>query len=115
MFNPKIHNAMKVLRMIAAAAIAALTVSLTASAQDVKKKPVDREVTYSVSIHCANCKKKLDANLPHVKGVKDLKVDLAAKTVWFRYSPDKVTKEQLAQAIEKQGYSALEIVPAAEK
>ena len=50
---------------------------------------------------------KVRENLPFEKGVKDLKVTLADKTVWVKYSPKKTTKEQLAAAINKLGYQVL--------
>lgn len=106
---------MKPFKIFTAMLIAALTVSFSSVAQDVKKKAQEAEVTYSVSIDCVNCKKRLDAMLPYIKGVKDLKVDLDTRTVWFKYLPEKVTKEQLKEEIEKQGFTAEEIVPAAGK
>ncbi len=74
-----------------------------------KKNTKESEVTFSVDIDCPNCVKKLEAKLPYEVGVKDLKVDLATKTVWFKYQSDKTTKEKLAKALDKLGYPAKEV------
>lgn len=84
--------------------------SLSANAQNTKKNvKKDAEVTYSVDIDCKNCVKKLENTLPFVKGVKDLKVSLEEKTVWFKYDPAKTTKEALKTEVEKQGYACKDI------
>ncbi|MEN6619671.1 MAG: heavy metal-associated domain-containing protein [Rikenellaceae bacterium] len=77
-------------------------------AQD-KKNKKEAQVTFSVEIDCPNCVKKLEAKLPHEEGVKDLKVDLATKTVWFKFQKDKTSKEKLAKALDKLGYPAKEV------
>lgn len=92
-------------KVLAVALIAVFTMNYSLNAQSKS----DAEVTFSVSIDCNNCVKKIEANIPFEKGVKDLKVDLEAKTVWIKYQSDKTTKENLAKAIEKLGYSAKEI------
>lgn len=78
------------------------------NAQD-KKVKKDAEVTFSVSIDCPSCVKKLEAKLPYEAGVKDLKVDLATKTVWFKFDNKKTDKEKLAKALETLGYPAKEV------
>lgn len=101
---------MKTLKIFAAMIIAALTVSFTAQAQDTKKSNPNAEVTFSADIHCNNCKKKCDANLPFIKGVKDVKVSVEDKTVWFKYDESKVSKQKLATELAKLGYPGTEIV-----
>lgn len=73
-----------------------------------KKDSKIQEVTFVTTIDCKNCVKKVEAKLPDEKGVKDLKVNLADKTVWIKFDSSKTSKEQLARAIEKLGYSAKE-------
>ena len=84
-----------------------------AMAQDKKqKKNADiREVTFVTTIDCKNCVKKVEANLPYEKGIKDLKVNLDDRTVWIRYEAAKTDKEKLAAAINKLGYEAEEVTP----
>lgn len=87
---------------------ALLVVSIFAVTSYAQKKKVPlQEVTFIVNLHCENCVKKVQENIPFEKGVKDLKVSLDKKTVWIQYSPDKITKEKLAEAIEKLGYEVL--------
>ncbi len=77
--------------------------------QDNKKK--DNEVTFSVSMDCDHCKKKILNNIPYEKGVTDMKVDLPKKEVWVKFNPKKTDKEKLQKAIEKLGYTVSEVVP----
>ena len=82
-------------------------------AQDKKqKKQADiKEVTFVTTIDCKNCVKKVEANLPYEKGIKDMKVTLDDQTVWIKYDANKTDKEKLAEAIRKLGYEAEEVIP----
>ncbi len=102
---------MKRFLTLAAALFLVAGVSFPASAQKQQKKASAdlQEVTFITSIDCANCVKKLEALLPYEKGVKDLKVNLDDRTVWFKYDASKTDKEALAVAIVKQGFSAEEV------
>ena len=97
--------------------IIALTLLLVAGtaafAQDKtqKKQANIQEVTFVTSIDCKNCVKKVEANLPYEKGIKDMKVNLDDKTVWIKYDASKTDKEKLAAAIVKLGYEAEEVTP----
>ncbi len=77
------------------------------SAQDKGKET--KTVKYSTSIDCANCVNKIMTNLPHEKGIKDVKCDLPTKTVTVTYQKDKNNSEQIKKAIEKLGYTAKEV------
>lgn len=78
----------------------------TAYAGERKKTPL-QEVTFVVNLHCENCVRKVQDNIPFEKGVKDLKVSLEDKTVWIQYSPDKTSRDKLVSAIERLGYEVL--------
>ena len=97
--------------------IIALTLLLVAGtaafAQDKKQKKQAniQEVTFVTTIDCKNCVKKVEANLPYEKGIKDMKVNLDDKTIWIKYDADKTDKAKLAAAIVKLGYEAEEITP----
>lgn len=80
--------------------------SITAIAQDGKKTNGKESVLFDVTMHCENCKKKIEKNIPYEKGVTDLKVNLDEKTVWIEYKKDKTNIEKLQKAIEKLGYEA---------
>jgi len=83
-------------------------VGLTLSAQekqDKSEKQKSEKVTFVVNMYCENCKAKIEKNISWEKGVKDLVVDLDAKTVFIKFDPRKITKENLKKAIEKLGYT----------
>ena len=84
-----------------------------AMAQDKKQKKQAnvQEVTFVTTIDCKNCVKKVEANLPYEKGIKDMKVTLDDQTVWIKYDANKTDKEKLAEAIRKLGYEAEEVIP----
>lgn len=91
--------------------IALVSFSFSASAQNQTKKKASadvQEVTFVTTIDCKNCVKKVEANLPYEKGIKDMKVNLEDKTVWIKYDASKTDKEKLAAAIVKLGYEAVE-------
>lgn len=89
------------------ALLMAFTVSAYAEKKD--KQAQYEEVTFVSDIECKNCVKKCEANLPYEKGIKDCKIDLATHTIYFKFDPKKTSKEKLAKAIEKLGYSASEV------
>ena len=94
--------------------LAVLLVAATAAlAQDKKQKKNAniQEVTFVTTIDCKNCVKKVEANLPYEKGIKDMKVTLDDRTVWIKYDAGKTDKEKLAAAINKLGYEAEEVTP----
>ena len=94
--------------------VALLLIAGTAAfAQDKKQKKQAniQEVTFVTTIDCKNCVKKVEANLPYEKGIKDMKVNLDDKTIWIKYDADKTDKAKLAAAIVKLGYEAEEITP----
>ena len=88
--------------------VALLAFSLNAAAQKKDKQAKFEEVTFVTDIDCKNCVKKCEATLPYEKGIKDCKIDLASKTIYFKFDTKKTSKEKLAKAIEKLGYSASE-------
>lgn len=88
----------------------------TVQAQDKKQKKQAniQEVTFVTTIDCKNCVKKVEANLPYEKGIKDMKVTLDDATIWIKFDADKTDKAKLAAAINKLGYEAEEVVPETE-
>ncbi|MDL2303127.1 MULTISPECIES: heavy metal-associated domain-containing protein [unclassified Dysgonomonas] len=81
-----------------------LGAGLSLSAQN--KKPVnDKEkVVFDVSMTCENCQKRIEKNIAFEKGVTDMKVDLAKKTVEIEFKKSQTTADNLKAAIEKLGY-----------
>lgn len=99
--------------MFIMAAVMALTISSAAFSADAAGKKAAKnvaEATFVTSIDCKNCVKKVEAQLPFVEGIKDMKVTLADKTVWVKYDTKKTNPEKIAAAIVKIGFKA-ELVP----
>jgi copper chaperone CopZ len=89
------------------------SVPLLASAQD-KNKNIET-VKFKTSIDCEACVNKIMTNLPHEKGVKDVKCDLETKEVAISYTKDKNNVTELRKSLEKLGYTAKEIKNEEEK
>ena len=95
---------MKALKMLTMALLLAAGTSFALNAQN-KKDAKTETAVYEVSLHCANCKARVEKNIPFEKGVKDVVIDLAAKTVTVKFDPSKNSREGLRKAIEKLGYT----------
>lgn len=89
----------RIIALLAAAAVAVLLLSSAA-----KPKAALREALYQTNLHCQNCADKIRDNVSFEKGVKDLKIEVDAKTVRIVYDSAKTDAEKLAQAIRKLGY-----------
>lgn len=83
-----------------------LTAGFGFTARAQKQNSQTAEVTFTVNLHCQNCVKKVEANIPFEKGVTDMKISLDDRTVWLEYNPAKTDTEKLKKAIEKLGYKA---------
>ena len=77
--------------------------SVMAELTQKKAKAEIKEVTFMVTIHCKNCLKKLQENLPFEKGVKDLHICMEDQVVSFKYDASKTNEETLKNAIIKLG------------
>ena len=85
------------------AAVMVTGAGLPASAQKAAKTET---VVFDTNIHCNNCKAKIENKLPFEKGVKDVQITVADKTVKVTYDPAKTDAAKLKAAIEKLGYKA---------
>lgn len=83
------------------AALAAVVVLTSA-----KPKDDVHQATYQTNLHCKNCAAKIKDNVAFEKGVKDLSIDVDAKTVTIVYKTSKTDAEKLCAAIRKLGYKA---------
>ena len=103
---------MKTISKILFIAVAAIFfLSANADAQDKKGTKKEVQVTFNLpDMSCHNCVNKLEAKMPHEKGVRDLKVTLEGKTIWISFDETTTTKEELAKALAKLGYPAKEVV-----
>lgn len=74
----------------------------TATAAKPKKEL--KTVTFSVSMHCEKCVKKITENISFGKGVKGLEISLEDKKVEITYDPAKTDADRLAETIRSLGY-----------
>jgi len=82
-----------------------LSAGFTLEAQNKKDLKNDKEtVVFNVSMTCENCQKRIEKNIAFEKGVTDMKVDLANKTVQIEFKKSQTTIQKLQEAIEKLGY-----------
>ena len=86
-----------------------LMVLLFGALATVDAKPEKKVVTFSVELHCENCKQKIERNLAYEKGVLDLKVSLEKNTVTVTYDAAKTDVKKLTEALKKLGYKATEL------
>ena len=87
---------MKLLRIFLMLGVV-LTLTLSAEAQ----KKNEKTVIFKAHLHCMSCKAKIEKNLPFEKGIKDLKIDMEAKTITVTYREDKNSTENIKKALEK--------------
>lgn len=91
---------MKTKRWMAAFAVALLATT-SVLAKDL------HTVIFKVSqMTCENCEKKVKTNMRFEKGVKDLAVELKAKTVTITFDADKTTVKDLQAGFKKFNYEA---------
>lgn len=88
-------------KLLLALAVAVVAVLLLTSG-----KTQSREAIFQTNLHCKNCAAKIQDNVAFEKGVKDLTIDVDAKTVRIVYNPTKTNVDKLAEAIRKLGYTA---------
>lgn len=98
-------NIVRVIAMIMLAL--ATTIGMQAQEQEKKKDSKLTTVVLHSEISCNNCKQRIEKNIPFEKGVKDLKVSLADKTVTIVFRNDKNTSEKLCEAVTKLGYKSV--------
>lgn len=91
---------MKKFFVFAVAAVVAALLLTSAS----KPKAALREALYQTNLHCEQCAAKITDNVSFEKGVKDLKIEVDAKTVKIVYDSNKTDAAKLAAAIRKLGY-----------
>lgn len=84
--------------------LAVMLSAFTFGAQAQSKKKAMAEAKFSVYLHCNDEKKKAEAVVPTIKGIKDMKASVEEQSLWIKYDPSKLTKEALVAALKKKGY-----------
>lgn len=98
----KLTEDMKRFLLILAAAVAVSTFCFAGK----PGKKAERRAVYATTMHCAKCAEKIKENVSFEKGVSDLQVTLADKTVAVVYNPAKTDTLNLRKAINRLGFKA---------
>lgn len=56
------------------------------------------------TIHCSGCEETISTSVKKLNGIQDVKADFDTKLVSVTYAGDKVTKEEIAKAIDASGF-----------
>lgn len=104
---------MKKILLICLAAIMTLGIA-HAHAEAKKNEAKTVTTTFLTDIDCDHCAKKIEANIPFEKGVKQVRIDLPTKTVEVTYDPKKNTDEGIIRGFDKIKVKA-EVLPATGK
>ncbi|MDR2084444.1 MAG: heavy-metal-associated domain-containing protein [Bacteroidales bacterium] len=78
--------------------------------KDIKAKEGENLVLIKADIHCDNCKNKVEKQMSYAKGVKDVKADVASKSVTIAYDPKKTNEATLLKEVQALDMGG-EIVP----
>jgi Cd2+/Zn2+-exporting ATPase len=63
------------------------------------------EISYKIiGLDCASCGKNLENKLLALKGINDVRINIAYKKIYLKFTND-ITEEEIIQQIEKSGYS----------
>lgn len=95
-----------IIALLGACALPVESSAATMTEVSAKPKTPLQTVTFSASIHCKACQKKVEENLSFEKGVKALEVSVENKTIKVTFDPSKTSIETLKAAIRKLGYTA---------
>ncbi len=84
--------------------LAVVLFSSAGNANEVGKRK--KTVVFNVSMDCGGCVAKVEKNIAHEKGVKDMKVNLEAKTVEVTFLEKKTNEAKLNAAFTKLGFES---------
>lgn len=90
--------------------VLAVMLSAVFNVQAQNKKKVLAEAKFSVYLHCDDEKKKAEAVVPTIKGIKDMKASVEEQSLWIKYDSAKISKEALVAALKKKGYDVKDYV-----
>lgn len=68
----------------------------------------DKAIEIKISgMVCAGCSGAVEKALSRLEGVSSAKVDLAKKTAYVNYNPEKISIDGLKKAVEAAGYNVI--------
>jgi periplasmic mercuric ion binding protein len=63
-------------------------------------------INIKTSAVCGMCKDRIEQGLAYGKGIKDVSLDVDTKIATVKFSPSKITADEIRKAISKLGYDA---------
>ncbi len=69
------------------------------------------EITVKSSVVCEMCKKTIEEGLAFEKGVKQVRVDVEASTVYVKFNEKHLNADQVKTLISNLGYAADDVLP----
>ena len=81
--------------------VALFTVGAVSAQKPQKGGKQNATTVFVTDIDCAGCAKKVNDTIPYEKGVKDVQVDVDAKSVTVTFDPSKTNNETLVKAFAK--------------
>lgn len=88
-------------KLISLCLVALFAIGITSAQEPAKGEKKSVTTVFQTSIDCQGCAKKVTNTIPYERGVKDVKIDLDAKTVTVTYDPAKTNDEALVKAFAK--------------
>ena len=88
-------------RVILMCLVALFTIGAVSAQKPQKGDKQNVTTVFVTDIDCAGCAKKVNDTIPYEKGVKDVQVDVDAKTVTVTFDPAKTNNETLVKAFAK--------------
>ena len=88
-------------RVILMCLVALFTIGAVSAQKPQKGGKQNVTTVFVTDIDCAGCAKKVNDTIPYEKGVKDVQVDVDAKTVTVTFDPAKTNNETLVKAFAK--------------
>ena len=88
-------------KIILVCLVALFTVGAVSAQKPQKGGKQNVTTVFVTDIDCAGCAKKVNDTIPYEKGVKDVQVDVDAKTVTVTFDPAKTNNETLVKAFAK--------------
>ncbi len=80
--------------------VALFTVGLVNAQEPRRGERAIETVVFDTNIDCAGCARKVNNTIPYERGVREVVVDVEAKTVTVTFDPTKTNAETLVAAFE---------------
>lgn len=100
---------MKIKNQSATIIVSIILMVLFTTGLHAEKKKVEI-IKITTSAVCGECKDRIEKGLLEQKGIKDASLDQETKVVTVKYSPEKITPDEIRKAISGIGYNADDVL-----